>query len=152
MLDFVAIAQRVSSGLFTEYAWDRLVQWGTYLVKTLMAVQGQIMTLVGIDPVLRLQVGDQRVTGTCGRALLRELVQDHLLLAHRDASEAAARRSLPHLALASALANRLFPFAAALATMGEKMIGGRLRKRGILAQITKDGEMGPQRKHVRYRT
>ena len=34
MLAFVAIARRVSPVRFTEYAWDRLVQWGTYLVKT----------------------------------------------------------------------------------------------------------------------
>ena len=34
MLAFVAIARRVSPGRLTEYAWDRLVQWGTYLVKT----------------------------------------------------------------------------------------------------------------------
>jgi len=34
MLAFVAIARRVSPGRLTEYAWDRLVQWGSYLVKT----------------------------------------------------------------------------------------------------------------------
>ena len=34
MLTFVAIARRVSPGRLTEYAWDRLVQWGTYLVRT----------------------------------------------------------------------------------------------------------------------
>ena len=30
----VAIARRVSPGWFTEYAWDRLVQWNGYLAKT----------------------------------------------------------------------------------------------------------------------
>ena len=34
MLVFVAIARRVSPGRLTEYALDRLVQWGTYLAKT----------------------------------------------------------------------------------------------------------------------
>ena len=34
MLAFVAIARRVSPGRFTECAWDRLVQWGAYLVNT----------------------------------------------------------------------------------------------------------------------
>ena len=33
ILAFVAFA-RVSPERFTEYAWDRLVQWGAYLVKT----------------------------------------------------------------------------------------------------------------------
>ena len=33
-LAFVTIARRVSPGGFAEYAWDRLVQWGTYLAKT----------------------------------------------------------------------------------------------------------------------
>ena len=49
MRAFVAISRRVSPGRFTEYAWGRLIQWETYLVKTRDAHLAMREAAVGTD-------------------------------------------------------------------------------------------------------